>query len=86
MISLRSALTMIFAGLVLLKVGGLTDLSWWIVLFPFTAVLIVVALVFAAVAVLVGADGVVRWQQARRRRLLSREVDARIARCEGRPR
>lgn len=41
--NLRLFLTLVFAGLVLLKAAGLTTLSWWIVLLPFTVILVVLA-------------------------------------------
>lgn len=34
--NLRLFLTIVFAGLLLMKIGGLTDLSWLVVLAPLT--------------------------------------------------
>lgn len=69
--NLQLFLTIVFAGLVLLKVAGMTTLSWFIVLLPLTILLVVLALcggVFVVAGIAAGVN-----ELARRRRIALRQ-------------
>jgi len=65
MIDLPKALALIFAGLVLLKVTGLIELSWLVVMFPFTIPLALFLLGIAGI----GGVGLLGTLAKRRRKL-----------------
>ncbi|WP_298962460.1 hypothetical protein [uncultured Methylobacterium sp.] len=50
MIVILKGYVALFVGLVLLKAANLTDLSWWLVLFPFTIALVILGSALIGIA------------------------------------